>query len=86
MIEEVLFDLILDHVHGHVLGVELVCIEYKPNHPGRNLVALTFFRYKNVIVEINDILVLLDYGGLRVGVVEDLRGLNNLREGSMLDL
>ena len=87
LILESLEDLGSDLGHGQVARVDSLGVELEAHQPRRELlIRVDVFIDDYIVVRDEDLLVILDDGVLRIGVVEDLSRIYYMREGSVLDL
>lgn len=72
---EVISDPLPDYVHLQVLSVDLLLVKDKPDNPGREfpvLGCLLHLKIRHKVVKLKKFFIILDYGMLRVWVVEYL--------------
>ena len=87
LVLEGLVDLVGNLGHGQVARVDSLGVELEAHQPRRELlIRVDVFIDDYIVVRDEDLLVVLDDGVLRIGVVEDLSRIHYLRQGCVLNL
>ena len=87
LVLEGLVDLVGNLGHGQVARVDSLGVELEAHQPRREFITRVGVIIEDyIVVRDEDLLVVLDDGVLRIGVVEDLSRIHYLRQGCVLNL